>query len=272
MSLFSVDLTRCIRDGLCALECPQGLIEMEKTGPRAVADAEVQCVDCGHCVAICPTGAFDLRSMPAKDCEVAPKGWAGTPEQVASLIKGRRSVRNYRPSLVPDETFLRLLEVLRYAPTGVNSQPVKWLVARNPERLRDFKEAVVRWMRSAVEKGNPAAERYQFGRLLAYWDKGRDRIFRGAPHLLVAYSASGDPRGPGSCTIALSYAELMAPSLGLGTCWAGYVQLVLSQAPELQSLLGIPAGHQSNGAMFIGFPRTTFRRIPLRKKLDVTWG
>jgi nitroreductase/NAD-dependent dihydropyrimidine dehydrogenase PreA subunit len=271
MSLFSVDLTRCVRDGLCAQECPQGLIEMDKTGPRAVADAEAHCVNCGHCVAICPTGAFDLRTMAAGACEKLPAGWAGKPEQVAALIKGRRSIRNYSSKPVPQETFLQLLDVVRYAPTGVNSQQVKWLVVKDPAHLGRFKEAVIAWMRTAVEKKLPMASFYEFGRLLAYWDKGRDRIFRGAPNLLVAYAESGDPRGPCSCTIALSYAELLAPSLGLGTCWAGYVQLILSQAPELQRQLGVPEGHQSNGILFIGHPRTPFRRIPLRKKLDVRW-
>ena len=72
-----------------------------------------------------------------------------------------------------------------------------------------------------------------------------------------------------SCTIALTYLELAALPFGLGTCWAGFVQMAV-MSPSIQEFLNLPEGHQSFGAMMIGYPEFEYHRIPLRK-MDITW-
>ena len=59
MSLFEVDQDKCNRDGICAAECPLKIIDMKSTGiPAPVNGADALCINCGHCVAVCPTGAI----------------------------------------------------------------------------------------------------------------------------------------------------------------------------------------------------------------------
>jgi len=52
--------------------------------------------------------------------------------------------------------------------------------------------------------------------------------------------SKGPRNGMVDVTLALSYLELGATGLGLGTCWAGLVQGAVFSLPQLKKELGIP--------------------------------
>jgi ferredoxin len=52
-----VDITLCIRCGLCIQNCPQGAISMTYEGPWI--DSR-KCKSCGQCIEICPRGAIRI--------------------------------------------------------------------------------------------------------------------------------------------------------------------------------------------------------------------
>ncbi len=65
----SIDHDKCKRDGLCVQECPMRLIEIKgEDYPAPIKSAEEFCVNCGHCVAVCPQGALSLATMKPEDC------------------------------------------------------------------------------------------------------------------------------------------------------------------------------------------------------------
>ena len=63
--LFTVDPELCKKDGLCVIACGRRLIEMKDsdTLPAPVAEADALCINCGHCVAVCPAEAFTHRDI-----------------------------------------------------------------------------------------------------------------------------------------------------------------------------------------------------------------
>jgi nitroreductase len=79
------------------------------------------------------------------------------------------------------------------------------------------------------------------------------------------------PISQSSCFIALTYLELAAPSLGLGTCWAGYFTAAANFYPPLQKALDLPQGHLPYGATMIGYPKYSYQRIPPRNKPEISW-
>ncbi len=267
--LITVDAARCRRDGVCVTTCPIGLITMTDAGP-AVAPADAAfCAECGHCVAICPTGALAHRSAAAGT--PLPPDWRSRPESVAALLQGRRSIRVYRQKPVDRDTLARVIDLTRFAPSGVNRQPVRWLILYEREQVRRVAAAAIDWMRSPAGARSPLAERFGLGRLVAGWDAGRDPVCRGAPHLVVAYAAQQEPTAPGACLIALSHLEIAALPFGLGTCWAGYVMMATAQSPAVAAVLDLPAGHVLHGAMMIGYPRFDYQRVPARRPADIRW-
>ena len=73
-------------------------------------------------------------------------------------------------------------------------------------------------------------------------------------------------------TLALCYLGLAAPTLDLGTCWAGLLQRALLSSPSLKETLGVPAEHPHHYPMMLGYPRLKYYRLPERKPPRITYG
>jgi nitroreductase/Pyruvate/2-oxoacid:ferredoxin oxidoreductase delta subunit len=272
MGLLIVDEGKCKRDGLCAADCPVGIIAMPEGGfPQVLEGAETFCIACGHCVAVCPHGAMSHPMVKVQECLPIGKELRLSPEQVEQFMRSRRSMRQYRPEPVPQAELERLLNLARFAPTGHNSQSVTWKVYTRPEDVRTLASHVVDWMRRLVEKGEPAALELNMALICDFFDKGVDFILRGAPHLVLTHAHQEDRAAPHACDMAMAYVELYAPVLGLGTCWAGYFEQAARFWRPLQAYLALPAGHQVMNAAMVGYPKATYYRCPERKALQVQW-
>ncbi len=273
MALFSVDPEKCKRDGICAFECPVGIIvpPQDDQVPRPTPDADEMCINCGHCVAVCPHGALTLETMGPDDCPPVKKEWFLSTEQAEHFLRARRSIRVYRSKPVPRETLTKLIDIARYAPSGHNTQPVRWLVLYDTTKLPELAGLVVDWVRYMIKEMPELALSLHMDRVVDKWEKGFDAVLRRAPHLIVAYGEQNERSAPAGCTIALTHLDLAAPSLGLGTCWAGYFMAAAQFWPPLQQALALPEGHTAFGAMMVGYPKFEYHRLPLRNEAVITW-
>lgn len=165
----------------------------------------------------------------------------------------------------------KLIDIARYAPSGINRQPVDWAVIIGKERVHELAGLVSKWMEGLLEAKAPMAEALSFDRLVGSWKKGEDSICRGAPCVVIAYGLKDDPLVPASCTIASTYLELAAFGMGLGACWAGYVQMAINMSDEARKFTGISARALAGGAMMIGHPKYRYSRIPSRNPARILW-
>lgn len=273
MSLLNIDKTLCKRDGLCAADCPTAIIHLKdsESVPELVAGGDQMCLRCGHCVAVCPHGALDHADIPLAVCPAIQKGDVASPSQAVQFLRSRRSVRRFKDKPVEQETLQQLIEIARYAPTASNAQLVEWIVFTDRDRIRELAEETVAWMRTILEKDPQPASAPYMPILVAAWDMGMDAVLRSAPGLVIAIAPKEDANGMVDLTLALSYLELAAPSLGLGTCWAGLLQgALLSHAP-LKTLAGIPEGYSHHYPMMIGYSKARYHRLPERKTPKISW-
>ncbi len=273
MSLFVIDKDKCRRDGCCMEECPGGLIEIKGEGafPTPIEGANELCLDCGHCVTVCPAGALSHRGMKPEDCPPAQKQLSLSPEHAEHFLRSRRSIRNYKNKPVDRPILTRLIEIARFAPSASNSQPVNWLVVEDTKEVRRLAGIVIDWMRLTIEEHAEVAETMRFDRVVKAWEQGQDRVLRGAPHLIVAHGQQSTPPVQSACIIALTYMELAAMSLGLGACWAGYFNRAAATYYTMLEALALPENHQSYGAMMVGYPKYRYERLPLRKDPKIVW-
>lgn len=273
MDSLIVDQSLCRNDGVCVKVCPIGVLELrsDAKGPQVIEARRKHCVDCGHCVAVCPVNAvhWSERQQPAAIADLAAR--VPSAEQTLALLKGRRSIRNYKKAEVPQSVIAQALDMARYAPTGHNRQPVSWVVVSGRDKVHTFCGTVVEWMRKAVTSGHPAASRLGFAGLVRRWDAGDDQIGRDAPHLVFAHGPSTESTAPGSCMIALTYLQLAAMSLGLGSCWGGYIMIALGLEPSLGKFIELPEGHQAYAVSMLGYPQYEYQSIPERTPLRVNW-
>jgi nitroreductase/NAD-dependent dihydropyrimidine dehydrogenase PreA subunit len=272
VSLFTVDKSICKKDGSCARVCPVGIIGLDAQGfPVPVEGAGERCIDCGHCVAVCPHGALALGSMSPGQCARLPGGWNLSVPQVEYLLKGRRSIRVFKKDVVDRAVIEYMIDIARYAPSGINQQPVRWAVLHDAEKVRKLAQETISWMKSLIAEKSPMAESFKFANLVSGWEQGRDFICREAPHMVFTYALKDDMIAPGACTIAGSYFELAALPHGVGTCWAGYAQMAVNRWPAAQDIVNISKKCACFGAFLVGYPRYAYSRIPLRNPPKILW-
>ena len=267
------DYDKCNNDGICAAVCPRKLIKLdaESSKPESIPEAAELCINCGHCLAVCPTSAIILKGVNSEDCPRINKKRLPDYEQVDLLMRSRRSIRVYKDTPLDHEIIEQLLDTCRYAPSGSNSQPVHWIVASGRERVNDLAQMVIDWMQQAVEDNNPITERMNLDVVVEGWKRGEDRIFRGGPAVMMTHAPEIGSLPSENCVIAMTFLDLAAAVLGLGTCWVGYLMLAASQHPPIREALGIPQDHRFFGAMIVGYPKFSYQRIPQRNQPNVSW-
>ena len=272
MSLFTIDEKLCARDGICVAECPAFVIEMKTKDsfPTVTDGGEVRCINCGHCVAVCPHRAISLARMSVDQCPPVDDALTLGEGQMEQFLRSRRSIRTYKTQDVDAQTLTRLIDIARYAPTGSNSQQVQWLIVPTREKVVQLTALAVDWMRNAIKEKNPIAEAYQMAGIVRAWDNGVDIISRGAPALIITHGPEAYPVMTIDSAIALSYLDLAAPPLGLGSCWAGFFMAAAGSWPPLAEALNLPEGHKSFGAMMVGYPKYRYHRLPMRNEAKVS--
>lgn len=272
MALLIVNEKTCNKDGICAAVCPMGIIDfVAGEFPAASADAENLCIACGHCVAVCPTGSMSHRNMAAEACPPVQTDYHLTSEHCEHFLRSRRSIRVYKGKPVPRQELKKLIEIASHAPSGHNSQSPQWRVIDNAAQIKKLAGTVVDWMRWMCQNQPKIATDLHMDRVIQRWEAGIDVILRGAPAVVVAHADKMDRTAPAACSIALAYMELAAVSMGLGTCWAGYFWASALSFPPMVKALALPEGHQSFGAMMVGYPRFAYKRLPLRNPPVISW-
>ncbi len=267
MSLFSIDQDKCGRDGLCVAECPLHIIELkdESQVPTPVNGAEEMCINCGHCMAVCSHGAFSLDKVALDECTVIDKELEAGTQASLQFLKSRRSIRSYQSKPVDRETLERIVDTARWAPTALNLQPVQWLILETPGEVKKLSGLVIEWIKGA----EAFPENYKKVYLEA-WEKGRELVFRGAPHLAIAHAAPESLMPATDCPIALTYLELAAHACGVGACWAGILMMAVAD-PAVARALNLPEGHKLQGAMMLGYSQYKYHLIPQRNKTIAQW-
>ncbi len=273
MSIFNVDQESCKRDGICAKECPVGIIELldKDSFPSPMERAEENCIQCGHCMAVCPHGALTLTNRSFEEFPLVKRDLLPSSEVVKNFLTSRRSIRRYKKNVMSHELLEDLIDIGRYAPTGSNKQQVYWTVFEKPSEVRRLVPLVIDWAELMAQKIPDQAIAQRMKSLVLAWDRGEDAILRGAPHLIVVHSQGDLPSAHADCVISLTYLELYAASKGLGTCWAGYFTAAANVFPPLREALGLPEGHRCFGAVMLGYPQYKYYRRPKRNAPLVTW-
>ena len=256
---FKIDEAKCTRCGLCSKECPTMIINGKNGIPEIKEGKEKNCIKCQHCLAVCPTGALSIFGKNP-DNSVPVNNEIPNALELGNLIKTRRSVRKYKKEELTKEQLGNLLETAAYAPTGHNKNQVLISVTETKDQLVKVRDLVYGAIKK--EKENLPPSLAMFGNFQKVWEaKGIDILFRDAPHLIVASAPQNNPNGPSDCVISLSYFELMANSMGLGTLWDGLAKMVFDQiAPELKTAIGIPEDHTIGYMMVFGKPAVKYAR------------
>ena len=289
--MIEVDRMKCTGCGFCSDECPAGIFSLSIT-PRGSRTAQVshvdQCTLCGHCVAICPEGAVSHGDMPADEFAEQQRVVIA-PETMMAFLLSRRSTKAFRGKAVPGEVIEQLIEVGTHAGTASNSQTENFIIIQDRGVLAELEGMVagILW-RKMKPLGSAVGRRIgairhgaeTIRRSVAYYERFKARkesgdtaglIFRNAPAVIVVHGLRANFNARANCAIATRNMEILAKSLGLGTCWAGFLLVAAGLTKKVARCLDISDDRNIYGAIMLGYPKHEYRKIIRRKEREVRW-
>ncbi len=264
----TVEKEKCIHCGLCIRDCVAACLEFdEEKIPRYLPEGEQRCLACQHCMLVCPKGALSFGGLKPEKCGAVSYG---NSEELLKLIKSRRSIRDYKEADLSQEQLDKLTEMLAYAPTGVNAPSVHLSLVATRRKMDEIRQITYDCLKT-VRADSPLFIIKEMAE--ASSKAGKDLVYRGAPALVAA---SVDTKTAASVcqtvdpVIALSYLELYAASLGLGTVWDGIAVALAREFPEIEAQFQIPQGCKLSFLMVLGIPDISYQRTPQRTTDRIT--
>ncbi len=255
MKTITIDKDKCVRCGLCISDCVSGCIDFDSDNFPHMVD-EARCISCQHCLSICPTGALTFNDKKPENSEETDYN------DILKLIKSRRSVRQYKEEEIPTEIMVKLKEMLPYIPTGCNAHSLHFSIVETKSAMDIIRKRVNELLVKTLSYKAISPLLDKFSRYKDALVKGEDVIFRNAPHMVVVSSPLTAPCANVDPIIALSYFELYAQHLGIGTCWCGFAEFCLKFFPEICEMLEIPSGYKPVYVMLFGTPKVKYQRTP----------
>ncbi len=283
-----VDKVKCTACNVCVEACPQDVYELAEF---AVASHPERCISCGHCVALCPEDAVEHEAYPEGTIKALGARKVPTAAALETLLRARRSVRNFKDKPVAREAVEELVRrALSSYPSAHNLRPVRVLALSEAKRVGRVRDSTVEWYRTAVRRlKNPilrtvygaVAERQDklgayalvddMERLVEAYDAGRDDLFHDAPAVLVLHAPVATVMPRETVYYAASQLVMMATAMGLGTCFVGWLTDAAARSDEVREALGLPEDYAVYAALALGYPKYKYRRAIGRAAPDVEW-
>lgn len=192
------------------------------------------------------------------------------------VIETTGTCRFYRPDAVPADVLARILDAARFAPSGGNRQPVRFVAVRDAGKKRALKELYLPIWTAYIARIKEAAPH----------DPARARLMANADHfaqhlddvpvLLVVCARLGDVLptdqgldrlsivGGASVYPAVQNVLLKARDEGLGTALTTLLCMV---EPQVKQLLHIPDDIATAAVIALGYPAKPFPKRLHRRPL-----
>jgi len=185
--------------------------------------------------------------------------------ELSEAIRGRRSIRRFKPDPIPKETLEKILELAQWAPSAMNLQDWRFIAAQGSR-----KDDLLKVTASAFEDFKPILEKnfkdkpkvIEAGKLFL-------ETMGGAPVVILAYGGKFPDGNEDVFSISLAVQNLLLAvhEAGLGAVWADAA--VFYKAKEINELMGIE-GRRLVCLIPIGYPNET-PKAPPRRDGRVQW-
>ena len=257
--MITVDHQRCMRCKKCVDDCVVKVLVADKEGvPHLPAELERFCLNCQHCLAICPTAALSCNGITPDMC--AAPGPLPRPDEMMNLIRMRRSCRHYKNENIPPEIMTQLKSSLAWTPTGCNDRKLFFRIIENKEEMEFFRNETSKILKFLIRTGIMFLLYPRIKRFLKEILNGEDVVYRNAPHMIVAAVSSDSPCKEADPWISLTQFDLFAQALGIGTCWCGFAGYALKASKKMQKKLRLPAGYKIGAVMLFGPSAVQYER------------
>ncbi len=161
-------------------------------------------------------------------------------------IKTRRSIRKYKPDMVPQEILDKIIEAGLYAASGMGQQNTIIIQVTNKE------------LRDKISKMNQE---------IGGWKEGFDPFY-GAPVMLIVLAKKDWPNRVYDGSLVMGNLMLAAHDLGIGSCWIHRAkqEFETDWGREFLKSLGIEEEYEGIGHCALGYVDGDYPKAPTIKE------
>lgn len=166
--------------------------------------------------------------------------------EVLEKIKSRRSIRKYKPDMVPQEVLDQVIEAGIYAASGRGLQSAI-IVQVTDKKLRD--------------------EISEMNCRIGGWEEGFDPFY-GAPAVLIVLAKKDVPTGVYDGSLVMGNLMLAAHELGVASCWIHRAkeEFETEWGRKLLQSLGIEDEYEGIGHCILGYADGEYPKPPARNE------
>jgi nitroreductase/Pyruvate/2-oxoacid:ferredoxin oxidoreductase delta subunit len=278
-----IDKDKCQDCNRCLDACPLtqclGFKSLEEQALRSL------CIRCGTCMAICPRQAISIDGL----VEPSPVAPLPSSHEMLNLIKQRRSVRAFTSQPVKPEDWEKLIEAVKYSPTGHHVQHIDIMIIQSREVLGKLVQVGMELFKMLSGRINKPVFSSFYKRMLGehtfsvfsksslFYDQqvemvaqGEDPVLFNAPAIMLFLGPKSELMAKTEADLAAQTVALYAPTLGLATCYSGIVSASFSgMYPAIKKIVMMPDGYVVHNALIVGHPKYKMASVPFRKDRNI---
>lgn len=246
--IIRIDGDKCIGCKMCIHDCPEVNISLINNKAKILS---LDCMKCGHCVAICPKKAVSISGYE-KDVEEIPDNIKIDPEILLNALKFRRTIRNFKQDKVDDNITEKIIEAGKWTPSARNSQDVSYVILRNEmENVEEIAVGMFNKILPFIRIFSKSARKIEID---------DNFFFKKAPLAILIVSKN---KIDGS--LAASNMALMAESNGLGVLYSGLFSIAANNSRKIRKKLNIK-GKNIVTTLVLGYPNIKYSRGVQKKE------
>jgi nitroreductase/NAD-dependent dihydropyrimidine dehydrogenase PreA subunit len=277
-----INLENCTKCGFCERACTLKNIEMIEDIPTEHPN---RCVSCGHCAAICPVDAIALKDSDMSNFTPIQEHGINY-ESFFKLVRNRKSIRNFKEEAITEMDLEKLMESVRYIPSGANKHNLKYIIITDKDQILNISKKIVKKfkflkklsvpIRPLAKKIYGEREYILFLQTIKLWKefekagyKGMDVILRNTPCVIIIYARKKHMLYQWEAGIASYNLTLAAETLGIGTQLSGYIGLAARVFRSINKVCNVPKKNKILTAMILGYPDVKYLKTVDRKEINV---
>lgn len=273
-----IDFNKCTFCKLCLKQCSNHVFNVDEKEKKITIIEDIGCINCGHCIAICPTGALSVDGKLPELIKKFPKS-----EDFLNILRSRRSMRKYENRDISDDVLSKLADFISFAPTGSNSEAIRVIFLKDEKKRKDITKIlmklyvflknissffIIKWIFYLLYgKKKAKSLKKALDKMVKNYKSGRDPLFFNAPVIAFIYTFKKESSTPkdDSC-YALYNAVLGAESLDLSSCINQLAVISFyTKKRKVRKLLDLPRKSYIYACATFGYPGFSYKRVVFRK-------
>ncbi len=270
MTKIKIDSGKCTNCLTCTKACSMGHLYAKGGMPNV--NREKQCITCLQCISSCKSSAVECNGIPITI----------TPEDKASPSIMRRSHRNYKKEFVNKEMINTLVNKANTAPVMGPREERLFTVVSDKDTIRELRAEILKIIKKYRSlfnilrkvfffhpaKKKDCEELYAILNLQYKENEIKDKLFKGAPHLLLISSPKTNSGGKDNCMYAMNSFMTIAEEYKVGSCIIGFLSNFNKQVGKY---LKLPNNHVIHTGIVFGYPKINYSFAAYRNDASVNY-